>query len=146
VVYAPFLAGMKITASRLNSLLIEETMAWTDLDDIGNFATNFSAAASKPPRMRKLMVMGTEVWEFEGRITVSGSALPANTTTTMFTFDSGYRVTVEHEFATGGSSSDHFPVRLGFMASGTLTASVPTEAAGGTTTVWIDGARITNPV
>jgi hypothetical protein len=144
--YEAFLAGETVTALKLNTRIVEEVMEWTDLADLGSFATNFSANVAMPPRMRKLRELGSEVWVLEGRITVSGGALTANTTHTMFTFDVGHRVSVEREFATGGSASDHFPVRTGFMTSGTLTGSVPTEAGSGTTLVWLDGIRITTPV
>lgn len=141
--YVPFLAGQKLTAQLANTRIVEEVMAWTALDDIGNFASGFAAHGSLPPQMRILRVMGTEVWELEGLITTSG--FTAAVTHTMFTFDTGYRVAVEREFEAGGAQSAHYAVRLGFMPNGTLTGSVPTAAAGSTSIVWLSGVTIRNP-
>lgn len=145
MVYIPALAGETLTADLFNTRIVQETMAWTPFSSIGTFATGFSAG-TLTPRMRKLMVAGTEVWEYEGWISVTSGTLTAATTKTAFTFNTGYRPDFEHEYATGGASSAHFPIRLGFMASGALTASVPTNGGSGTTVIWLSGVQITNPV
>ncbi|MGW1762751.1 hypothetical protein ACWCQL_01440 [Streptomyces sp. NPDC002073] len=141
--YLPFLAGERITADKINSRIVEEIMEWTPLASLGSFATNFSAG-SMTPRMRKLRVMGTEVWEFEGRI--SASAFAAATTNTLFTFNVGHRVAVERGFSAFASNSGHYPVRLGFQATGAITASVPTAAGTTTNAIWLDGVAIAHPV
>lgn len=142
--YSPLLAGQYATPATVGAGTAMLLMDWTPIDDVGNFAANF-AAAPVAPRMRKLLLLGTEVWEFEGRINCS-PAFAANVTHTAFTFDIGYRVGWEREFAAGAAQSAHYPVRLGFMASGALTVSVPTAVGNTTSVVWLDGIRITNPV
>lgn len=118
-------------------------MDWTPLTSIGSFASGFSASASPPPRMRKVSEKGTEVWEFEGRIAITSGSLPAATTTTAYTFNSGYRPANGRLFA--GHNSSHYATRVTFASSGALTLSVPTEAGSAVTNAWIEGMRITNP-
>ncbi|MFE6225489.1 hypothetical protein [Streptomyces sp. NPDC057854] len=142
--YYAFLAGETLTAAKLNTRLIEEVMEWTPLANLGTFATGMTPNAAKVPRMRILRILGTEVWEYEGRINTAGGTL-VNTTQTLFTFNSPYRPSVEHGTAAYAASSAHFPVRLGLMTSGALTASVPTGGAS-PTTVWLDNVRFTNPL
>jgi hypothetical protein len=115
-------------------------MDWTPLSSLGSYAGGFSAS-TPPPRMRKLSVLGTEVWEYEGAIAIS--SLAPNATTTMFTFNSAYRPVTGRTFATG--SSGHYAARITIASSGTLTVSVPLEAGSGVGKVWLDGMRITNP-
>lgn len=141
--YTPLLAGQMATPGALGDGLVELVMDWTPIDDIGNFGTNFSAG-SPMPRMRKLSVLGTELWEFEGRI--SASAFAAATTLTAFTFDVGYRVSAERGFSCYGAGSIHYPIRAGFQTNGTLVVSVPSAAGTTTTGFWLDECIITNPV
>ncbi|MFE3657286.1 hypothetical protein [Streptomyces sp. NPDC059165] len=115
-------------------------MDWTALSSIGSYAGGFSAS-TPAPRMRKLSVHGTEVWEYEGAISVS--SLPAATTTLAFTFNSGYRPANGRGFSTYNSS--HYGTRVTVAADGKLNFSVPTEAGSGVSKVWLDGMRITNP-
>ncbi|WP_405964857.1 hypothetical protein OG713_34980 [Streptomyces sp. NBC_00723] len=117
-----------------------ETMAWTNLSSLGSYAGGFSAS-TPPPRMRKLSMLGTEVWEYEGAIAIS--SLAAAATTTMFTFSAGHRPASGRGFMTYNSS--HYGSRVTVGSSGTLTASVPTEAGSGVSKIWLDGMRITNP-
>lgn len=118
-------------------------MDWTPLTSIGSFASGFSASASPPPRMRKLIELGTEVWEYEGRIAIVSGTLTAATTKTVFTFNAGYRPTNGRLFA--GHNSSHYATRVTFASDGTLSFSVPTEAGNNVTNAWIEGMRITNP-
>lgn len=140
--YVPFLSGQKMTALLLNTRIIEEIMEWTALDTIGSFA-GIASPGAVTPMMRKLRVMGEEVWEFKGRINIS--ALTAATTTSLITMNTGYRVSAEHGFSVYGAGTAHYPVRLGFMTSGTITASVPTAAGAGTSAVWLDGVIVIDP-
>ncbi|MER5584128.1 hypothetical protein ABT090_21150 [Streptomyces asoensis] len=117
-----------------------ETMPWTNLSSLGSYAGGFSAS-TPAPRMRKLSMLGTEVWEYEGAIAVS--SLAAATTTTAFTFSASHRPANGRGFATINSS--HYATRVTVNTNGTLTFSVPTEAGSGVSKVWLDGLRITNP-
>lgn len=115
-------------------------MDWTALSSLGSYAGGFTAS-TPAPRMRKLSIHGTEVWEYEGAINVT--TLPANTTTLAFTFNSGHRPANGRGFATYNSS--HYGTRVTVAADGKLSFSVPTEAGSGVSKVWLDGMRITNP-
>ncbi len=115
-------------------------MDWTALSSIGSYAGGFTAS-TPAPRMRKLSVHGTEVWEYEGAINVS--SLPADTTTLAYTFNSGYRPANGRGFMT--YSSSHYGARVTVAADGKLTFSVPAAAGSGVSKVWLDGMRITNP-
>lgn len=115
-------------------------MDWTALSSIGSYAGGFSAS-TPAPRMRKLSVHGTEVWEYEGAINVS--SLPADTTTLAYTFNSGYRPANGRGFMT--YSSSHYAVRTTVAADGKLSFSVPAAAGSGVSKVWLDGMRITTP-
>lgn len=117
-----------------------ETMAWTALSSLGSYAGGFTAS-TPAPRMRKLSIHGTEVWEYEGAINVT--TLPAATTTLAFTFNSGHRPANGRGFSTYNSS--HYGTRVTVAADGKLSFSVPTEAGSGVSKVWLDGMRITNP-
>jgi hypothetical protein len=145
MVYTPFAAGQTLTAGQLNSLLVQETMAWTSLSSVGAFATGFAAGSTPACRMRKYLVMGVEVWEFEGRITVTGT-LTANVDTTCFTFNAGYRVGSERGFECVASASAFYPIRITIQSSGQLHIGVPTAAGSGITSFLLDGCRITNPL
>lgn len=117
-----------------------ELMPWTNLSSLGSYAGGFSAS-TPPPRMRKLSVLGTEVWELEGAIAIS--SLAPNTTTTMFTFNSGHRPVTGRTYPAGSSS--HYTARITVASTGILSVSVPIEAGSGVGKVWLDGIRITNP-
>ncbi|MCX5522578.1 DUF2793 domain-containing protein [Streptomyces bobili] len=117
-----------------------ELMAWTSLSSLGSFAGAFSAG-SPTPRMRKLSVLGVEVWELEGR--VNASSLAVATTTTMFTFNVGHRTANGHGYMVYNSS--HYAARLTIAQTGIMSVSVPTEAGTGVSTIYLDGVRITNP-
>lgn len=116
------------------------TMDWTALSSLGSYASGFTAS-TPAPRMRKLSMFGTEVWEYEGAIAVT--SLPAATTTTAFTFNSGHRPVSGRGFVT--YNSGHYGTRVTVASSGAMTFSVPTEAGSGVSKVWLDGMRITNP-
>jgi len=117
-----------------------ELMAWTNLSSLGSFSGAFSAG-SPTPRMRKLSILGVEVWELEGRI--NASSLAVATTTTMFTFNVGHRPANGHGYMTYNSS--HYASRVTIAQTGLMSVSVPTEAGGSVTTIYLDGIRITNP-
>lgn len=145
-----WVVGEVVTAALLNqeirdgfSSTLQETMAWTAISSLGTFGTNFSAGVL-PPRMRKLRVMNSEVWEFEGII--NASAFAASTTLTMFTFNVGYRPGKERGFSCYGAGTIHYPVRVGFQTSGALHGSVPSAVGTGTSSIWLDGCRITDPL
>lgn len=141
-VYTPFLAGQTLTAGALNSLLAQETMPWTALSTIGSFGTGFSAGAPTP-RMHKIVFLGTEIWEFEGRLNVSG--LTANSNVVAFTFNTGYRVTSERGAQIVAANSAFYGARLTFEANGQMMLGVPTAAGSGVSGVILDEIRITNP-
>ena len=115
-------------------------MDWTPLSSLGSFASGFSAS-TPAPRMRKLNLLGTEVWEYEGRI--NASSLAPATTTTMFTFSAGHRPVNGRGFAVYNSS--HYAARLTITQTGPMSVSVPSEAGSGVSTIYLDGVRITNP-
>jgi hypothetical protein len=117
-----------------------ELMAWTNLSSLGSFSGAFSAG-SPTPRMRKLSILGVEVWELEGRI--NASALAVATTTTMFTFNVGHRPANGHGYMVYNSS--HYAARLTIAQTGIMSISVPTEAGTSVSTIYLDGVRITNP-
>jgi hypothetical protein len=144
-VYTPFAAGQRLTAGGLNTLLVQETMPWTNLATLGSFGTNFSAGA-QTPQMRKFVEAGTEMWEFRG--TINASAFAVNTVLTMFTLSVATptnRVASEREFSAQAAQSGHYSVRLGFMTNGTITASVPAAAPTTTSVVWLD-CQIISPL
>lgn len=131
--------GMKLTDDRLNSIIMD----WTPLSSLGTFQTNFQAG-TPTPRMRKINDSGTEVWEFEGTIRTSNVAVA--TTYNAFIFNTGHRVAAERGFQVYGASSAYNSIRVGFISTGNLTIGVPTAAGTGTSTVWLDDVRITNPL
>jgi hypothetical protein len=115
-------------------------MDWTALSSLGSYAGGFTAS-TPPPRMRKISMLGTEVWEYEGAINIA--ALSPNTTTTGFTFTAAYRPVTGRTFAV--ASSSHYAARVTIANTGVLTVSVPLEAGSGVGKFWLDGMRITNP-
>lgn len=141
--YLPWAAGQRLTASDLDSLLVQELMSWTDLSSVGAYASGFSAGTPSA-RMHKISVMGVEIWEFEGRINIT--TLTANTNTLAFTFNTGYRVGTERGFQCVGSNSGFYGVRVTFESNGQLMLGVPTAAGSSTSGVLLDGFCITNPL
>jgi hypothetical protein len=115
-------------------------MDWTVLSSVGSYSSGFSAS-TPAPRMRKLSVVGTEVWEYEGAINVS--SLPVETTTTAFTFGAAHRPANGRGFIAYNSS--HYGARVTIASDGKLSFSVPTGAGVNVSKVWLDGIRITNP-
>ncbi|MFJ4808482.1 hypothetical protein [Streptomyces longwoodensis] len=115
-------------------------MDWTALSSLGSYAGGFTAS-TPPPRMRKISMLGTEVWEYEGAINIA--ALSPNTTTTGFTFTAAYRPVTGRTFAV--ASSSHYAARVTIASTGILTVSVPLEAGSSVGKFWLDGMRITNP-
>jgi hypothetical protein len=143
-VWAPFLAGQRVTADDLNTLLVREVMEWTPLANLGAFQTNFTANTTRVPKMRKIMVLGTLIWEFKG--TINCTSFTANTIFNAFKFTNSTEwVTSERELQQSGSSSAHYGVRFGFQTTGFVTASVPTSALSAMTNFWIDG-RVVDPM
>jgi hypothetical protein len=143
MVYTPFAAGQTLPAGQLNSQLVQETMAWTDLSLVGNYVSGFTPG-TPAARMHKLMVLGTEVWEFEGRINIA--SLTNNTNANSFTFNTGFRVGSERGFQCVGSNSGFYGVRVTFEPNGQLMVGVPASAGNLTTGVLLDGIYITNPL
>lgn len=152
MVFVPrtWVVGEVVTAALMNQEIrdgfnstLQETMAWTAISSLGSFGTNFSAGVLTP-RMRKYRQLAVEVWEFEGIINTSSFA--ASTVHTMFTFNTGYRPGKERGFSTYGAGTIHYPVRVGFQTSGALHGSVPSAVGSGTTSIWLDGCRITDPL
>lgn len=141
--YTPFAAGQRLTAADLNTLLITETMEWTNLASVGAFASGFTAG-SPAPRMRKVIKLGVEQWEFEGRINIT--TLAANTQVTAFTFSVGFRVAKERGFQQYASTTAFYGMRVGFTSAGLLAIGVPTGAGSGATGVLLDGIVITDPL
>lgn len=142
MVYTPFTAGQTLPAGQLNSLIDGETMAWTQLDAIAVMGSGFTIG-TPPARMRKLMLAGTEVWDFEGRLNVTG--LTANVNTVALTFNTGYKVTSERGFQCVGANTAFYGVRVTFESNGQLMVGVPTAAGSGATGVLLDACCITNP-
>lgn len=141
--YTPFLAGWELTADRLNTRLVQEVMEWTALTSIGSFSANFSASTDTP-RMRKIKILGVERWELAGRVNVT--TLAANTNTSMYTFNVGYRTAFEHVFPLGGSNTLFYSVRGSIAATGVWSVGVPTAAGAGTSAIFLDGLYIDNPL
>ncbi|RSS51363.1 hypothetical protein [Streptomyces sp. WAC01280] len=144
-VYTPFLAGEELTAGKLNSRLIEETMEWTPFTSIGSFASGFSAA-TLTPMMRKIRMLGQERWEYKGRITVTPTNLPANTNTVVFTFNPGFRPTFEHGMQKVGGTTLFYGVRLTLQPNGQLQAGLPTAAGSNANGILLDTCYIDAPI
>jgi hypothetical protein len=122
------------------SPLSASLMDWTALNAVGSYSSGFGAS-TPPPRMRKYVEVGTEVWEYEGAISIT--TLPVETTTTMFTFGSTHRPTSGRGFTAYNSS--HYGARVTIAPDGKLSISVPSGAGVNVSKVWLDGIRITNP-
>jgi hypothetical protein len=143
-VYTPFLAGQRVTADGLNKLIVQELMPWTALASVGSFASGYTAG-TPAPRMRKLLVLGVEVWEFEGRINIA--SLAAGTPVTAFTFSSGNRVATERGFQQFASNTGFYGIRVAFAAAtGVMTVGVPSAAGSACSGFLLDEIIITNPL
>lgn len=140
--HKPLFAGQLATPGALDDSLVKVVMDWTPIDDIGNFSANGSAG-SMTPMMRKVVLLGEDVWLLRGRINTTG--ITAATTFTLFTFDLGHRVASERGFSVYAAGSLHHAARLGFNSNGTLTVSVPSAAGNNTTIIWLDGCVINSP-
>lgn len=145
MVYAPFPAGATPTAADMNTLIVQETMAWTALASVGAYTAGFSAG-TPAPRMRKLMVAGAEVWEFEGRIAITSLTAGAGGIVTCFTFTTGFRTGSERGYMPYATSANLYAMFCAFKANGQLQIGLPTAAGNGCTSVSLDGIRITNPL
>ncbi|MFF6836035.1 hypothetical protein ACFY84_30020 [Streptomyces sp. NPDC012438] len=143
--YVPFLAGEILTAAKLNSRLMEETMEWTPLSSLGTFATGFSAAPYTPS-MRKLRVLGRERWEWMGRITVVSGTIVANTNTTGFTFNAPHRPTFEHGWQLTGGSTGLHGIRATISPGGLFQFGLPTGAGNTTNSILLDGLYADAPL
>ncbi|MFI2367310.1 hypothetical protein [Streptomyces sp. NPDC018833] len=143
--YTPFYSGQDATADLLGTQLIEELMEWTSFANLGTFASGFTAG-SNTPMLRKIQMLGQERWEYKGRISITAGTLVANTDTTVFTFDAGYRPTVEHGWAVCSASSDFFPIRMTLQTNGQIRAGVPTEAGNNANALLLDGVYIDEPI
>ncbi|GGV80509.1 hypothetical protein [Streptomyces thermoviolaceus] len=139
--YIPFRPGQRITADALNTLIVEEIMEWTALGTLGTFK-NGCSAGNPIPRMRKLRVMGTEVWEFEGRVVMPSTA--PGTSVDTFQFTSGPFVSAERGFCAYGFGST-YAHRVGFTSSGLIRCQTPSGSTSNSTGFMLDGFCITNP-
>lgn len=139
--YLPFLPGMRLTSGGLDTLIIQEVMAWTSLSTLGSFL-NSCSAGTPTPRMRKLTVMGTPVWEFEGRVVMPSTA--AGTSVDTYQFTSAPFVTTERGFMAYGFGST-YSHRVGFTSGGLIRCQTPSGSTGSTTGFMLDGFCITNP-
>ncbi|MFF9146315.1 hypothetical protein ACF1BN_15790 [Streptomyces sp. NPDC014861] len=145
MVWTPFLAGEVVEADALNKRIIEVLMDWTPLSSLGSFASGFTPNPAMAPAMQITREMGVVHWRYQGRINNATPANVVNTTQVMFTFTStDHRPAVERGGEMYAANSSHYPVRLGLMTNGTLTASVPSAAAGAST-IWLDTLWIPNP-
>jgi hypothetical protein len=145
VVYAPFPAGATPTADDINTKIVSETMAWTALSSVGVYASGFSAGVPAP-RMRKLMICGAEVWELEGRIAITSLTAGVGGLATAFTFNVGFRTGSERGYMQYCTSGNLYPMFTAIKANGQLQIGIATAGGSSTTSVSLDGIRITNPL
>ncbi|MFF2774865.1 hypothetical protein ACFVU3_08140 [Streptomyces sp. NPDC058052] len=145
MVWIPFLAGEVVDAHALNTRIIEVIMDWTPLASLGTFSSGFTPNPAMAPAMQITREMGVLHWKWQGRINNANPTNVVNTTQTMFTYaSSDHRPAVERGAEVYAANSSHYPVRLGLMTSGALTASVP-AASGGASTIWLDTFWLPNP-
>lgn len=120
---------------------------WASLASVGTFVTaNGFSAGTPTPMVRKIMYLGTEVWEMKGRINCTTSA----TGSTIFSFTGGasspYSPSIEHNFGipggTGSSNSD--VVRMYWNSAGNVGAS--TISPGYFTYITLSPFRIVGPL
>lgn len=145
MVYAPFAAGQRLTAGGLNTLLVQETMAWTPLSSLGSYGSGCSAG-TPAPRMHKLVELGTEVWEFEGRIGYTSLTAGVAGILTVFTFNVGSRTASERGFMQYATSGNLYPMFTADKSNGQLQIGIATAGGNSSTSVSLDGIRITNPL
>lgn len=143
--YAPFPAGATPAANDLNTLIVQETMAWTALASVGAYTASFSAG-TPAPRMRKLMVAGAEVWELEGRIAITSLTAGVGGLATAFTFNVGFRTGSERGYMQYCTSGNLYPMFTAIKSNGQLQIAIATAGGSSTTSVSLDGISITNPL
>ncbi|CAG6392785.1 hypothetical protein NMG29_06690 [Streptomyces cocklensis] len=122
-----------------------ETMPWTDLQSLGSWGPGFSAGVPAPRMQKTVEAGGTEVWKYEGHIAVASLTPGTGGIATAITFNTGYRPAVERGFMTYATSAGAYAAFTALKANGQLQVAVPTAAGSGTTSVSLDGVRITNP-
>ena len=140
--YTPFLAGQKITADLLNTRIIQVTMDWTPLTSLGSYQGG-AADGTPVARMRKFLFMGTEVWEFEGRVTIP--TLAGGSSLAWFQFSATPFISGERGFFCYGFGST-YAHRVGFVSSGQCRVQTPAGSTGSSTGFLLDGCYVTNPV
>ncbi|MGA5084099.1 hypothetical protein [Streptomyces pseudogriseolus] len=117
---------------------------WTSLASIGAFQTGFSASTTQPPRLRKILDLGTEVWEFEGNIEAPNAAI--HSVLHVFTFAAGHRVAASRTLDLPGNSINYQRWWGQLSSDGRLLAGLPSDASSSTAThISLTGLRITNP-
>lgn len=118
---------------------------WTTLAALGSFSSGYTAG-TPTPMVRKIMLLGTEVWEMKGRITFGGST----TGGTIFTFtggsSSGFAPTIEHNFGVpGGQGSSTNTVLRGYWSTGG-TIGIGATGTGGFSYITLNPYRIVGPL
>lgn len=141
MVYTPFLAGQRATALGVNTNIVSELMAFTPLASLGAFGSGFSANVGAPPQLRRLSVAGVEVWEFKGRVDVTG--LTAATTKTAFTFTT-LSTGSERGFEVYAANTSYYAARLSITGK-IMAVGVPTAAGSSCSGIILDALRITDP-
>lgn len=114
-------------------------MDWTPLTSLGSYTAGFSDGIPTP-RMRKILLLGSEVWEFEGEISIS--SFTAGTAVTAFTFNAGHRVADTRGCHVFEKNGGFYGVRLALLSDGVMQLA----AAGTPGAVLLDDVRITNPL
>lgn len=119
---------------------------WATLSSLGTFQSGYTAGTPSP-RVRKIMYLGTEVWEMKGRINFSA----ATTGSTIFSFTGGsssaYAPSIEHNFGIpgGSGSSNTTVIRFYWNASGNMGAST-ISPAGSFSYITLNAFRIVGPL
>ena len=145
MVYAPFPAGATPTADDINTKLVQETMVWTALNLVGVYTAGFSAGVPAP-RMHKVIEAGTEVWELEGRMAITSLTAGTGGLATAYTFNVGFRTGSERGYMQYCTSGQLYPMFTAIKANGQLQIGIATAGGSSTTSVSLDGIRITNPL
>lgn len=131
------------TDDSFESANLIQTMGWTSVNSIASLAAGVTADTDVPPRMRKYILFGTEVWEFEGRYNFTGFTFGSTHIETAFTLNTGYRVTKERSFFVGSGPAGNTAIRITFQISGSVQIG---RLVDGSTYFRLDGLRITNPL
>jgi hypothetical protein len=121
------------------------TMGWTALSSIGSYASGFSAGSPTPRLRKRVDVDGTEIWDLEGKLTITSITPGTGGLATAFTFNPGYRPGSERGFMTYATSAGLYAAFMAIQPTGLLKVGIPTPA-GGATSASLDGFRITNPL